>query len=204
MGKSNGELITKVIIDNGHGKNTFGKRSPDEELREYAWTRDVARRVQLLLRGRGIDSELLVPGDDDVPLWERVDRANEICRRVGDAKRCLLISLHVNAAGLVGWHNANGWSVFVSRNASVCSRQFAELLSEKAVGHGLKLRRQYPDVGYWEQSLAIVRDTYCPAVLSENLFMDNKEDCRWLLTEEGKDTIAAVHADAVSDFIAAA
>lgn len=35
----------KVLIDNGHGEETPGKRSPDGRLREYAYAREIANRV---------------------------------------------------------------------------------------------------------------------------------------------------------------
>lgn len=35
----------KILIDNGHGKETPGKRSPDGRLKEYAYTREIADRV---------------------------------------------------------------------------------------------------------------------------------------------------------------
>ena len=34
----------KILIDNGHGIQTKGKRSPDGTLLEYAYTRDLARQ----------------------------------------------------------------------------------------------------------------------------------------------------------------
>ncbi len=34
----------KVLIDNGHGSDTPGKRSPNGRLREYAYTREIADR----------------------------------------------------------------------------------------------------------------------------------------------------------------
>ena len=30
----------KILIDNGHGENTPGKRSPDGKLREYLYARE--------------------------------------------------------------------------------------------------------------------------------------------------------------------
>ena len=33
----------KILIDNGHGVETPGKRSPDGILREYAWNRKTSR-----------------------------------------------------------------------------------------------------------------------------------------------------------------
>ena len=35
----------KILIDNGHGIQTKGKRSPDGKFLEYAYTREIARRV---------------------------------------------------------------------------------------------------------------------------------------------------------------
>ena len=35
----------KILIDNGHGCNTPGKRSPDGRFREYAYTRYIAKAV---------------------------------------------------------------------------------------------------------------------------------------------------------------
>ena len=43
----------KVLIDNGHGENTKGKRSPDGKLREYAWTREIADMLVLELGKMG-------------------------------------------------------------------------------------------------------------------------------------------------------
>ena len=34
-----------ILIDNGHGSGTPGKRSPDGLFREYSYTREIARRV---------------------------------------------------------------------------------------------------------------------------------------------------------------
>ena len=68
-----------ILLDPGHGLNTPGKRSPDGTLLEYAYTRDLARQIVTTLKARGYDSELLVPETEDIPLKERVRRANAIC-----------------------------------------------------------------------------------------------------------------------------
>ncbi len=51
----------KILIDNGHGIETPGKRSPDGKFREYAYTREIARWVVSDLKDDGYDAELLVP-----------------------------------------------------------------------------------------------------------------------------------------------
>ena len=99
----------KILIDNGHGIQTKGKRSPNGQLLEYAYTRELARQIVTTLKSRGYDSELLVPEDDDIPLSERVRRTNAHCQALGKSN-VILISLHINAAGDgTKWMNATGW-----------------------------------------------------------------------------------------------
>ena len=186
----------KVLIDNGHGENTPGKRSPDGRLREWAYTREIADLVVAGLRKKGIDAERIVKEDSDVPLSERCRRANNIYRDTG--KKAILVSIHCNAAGNgISWKNAQGWSAFVSNNASLNSKRLAESLAQVAECIPVPVRKPMPQQPYWEQNLAICRDTNCPAVLTENFFQDSKEDVEYLLSPEGKDTVARIHIEGI-------
>jgi N-acetylmuramoyl-L-alanine amidase len=49
----------------------------------------------------------------------------------------------------------------------------------------------------WDSNFFILTKTKCPAVLTENLFMDNESDCQYLLSEDGKKTITKLHVDAI-------
>lgn len=191
----------KVLIDNGHGEDTAGKRSPDGRLREWAYAREIAQRVSRELTGRGIDCALLVPGRSDMPLKERVRRVNGWARKAG-AEKVLLVSIHNNAAGSDGkWHTASGFSVFISKNASSNSKRLAQIFTETATEMGLMGNRCVPEEKYWVQSLAMTRDTICPAVLTENLFQDNKGDVDFLLSEDGKAAITALHVESIIEYI---
>ena len=72
-----------ILIDNGHGSDTPGKRSPDGLFREYSYTRKIASRVVSELSDCGYDARLLVPEIEDIPLTERCRRVNAICDEVG-------------------------------------------------------------------------------------------------------------------------
>lgn len=105
----------KILIDNGHGENTPGKRSPDGSLREYAYAREIADRIAHELSARGYDAERIVRETVDVPLSERARRVNEVCGRYGTAN-VVLVSIHCNAAGNgAEWMNARGWSAYTSK-----------------------------------------------------------------------------------------
>lgn len=192
---------TKILVDNGHGKETPGKRSPDGLLLEWAYTRWLAGAVVDRLIRHGYDAEKLVPEMWDVKLSERVRRVNAWCQKLG-ATNVLVVSIHVNAAASDGkWHDADGWQACVSLNASMRSMKLAECLADAAIAKGLKLRKPAPTQKWWTQNLAICRDTHCPAVLTENLFMDNRRDAGWLNSEEGRQTIADLHVKGIEAYL---
>lgn len=196
----------KVLIDNGHGDNTPGKRSPDGSLLEYKWARQMAARLKEALKAQGIDVALVTPEVTDVSITERVRRVNKVCNELGSAS-VLLVSIHVNAASNgIDWAGARGWSVYVSKNASAKSKRCAAILTGIAKEREMTGNRAVPARGYWQwdwtdSDIALLRNTKCPAILTENFFMDNKEDAAYLLSEEGKAQICALHADGIINYI---
>lgn len=192
--------VMKILIDNGHGENTKGKCSPDGRLKEWAYSREIADMVMYGLRKLGFDAERIVKEDIDVPLSERCRRANAIYKATG--KKAILISIHCNAAGNgASWMGARGWSVFISNNASANSKKLASCLTDAADEKKVCIRRPAPKQAYWEQNLAICRDTNCPAVLTENFFQDNEEDVKFLLSDEGRRTVAQIHIDGIASYL---
>lgn len=181
----------KVLIDNGHGSNTSGKRSPDGRLREYAYTREIAERLVMELRKNGIDAERIVKEEIDVPLAERCRRANEY-----KASEAVLVSIHCNAAGNGSdWMSARGWEAWTSVGKTKADK-LATCLYENAEHclPGMKIRKDMTDGDQdKENGFYILKHTKCPAVLTENLFQDNKEDVEFLLSEEGKLAIVNLH-----------
>ncbi len=181
----------KVLIDNGHGSNTPGKRSPDGRLREYAYTREIAERLVMELRKNGIDAERIVKEEIDVPLAERCRRANEY-----KASEAVLVSIHCNAAGNGSdWMSARGWEAWTSVGKTKADK-LATCLYENAEYclPGMKIRKDMTDGDQdKENGFYILKHTKCPAVLTENLFQDNKEDVEFLLSEEGKLAIVNLH-----------
>ena len=202
----------KILIDNGHGIQTKGKRSPDGKLLEYAYTRELARQIVTTLKARGYDSELLVPEDDDIPLSERVRRVNEICLTYEPScpaptghPDVILISLHINAAGDgTKWMNATGWSCYTCKGQTEsdrladCLYKAAEQILKNQVIRTDYARDGDPD---WEENFYILRKTPCVAVLSENYFMDNKSDLEYLQNQTGKQAIIDTHVEGIEEWI---
>lgn len=193
-------MIT-LLLDNGHGIDTPGKCSPDKSICEYKWAREMVERIAKKAQLAGIPTKIIVPELEDVPLKTRTARINAICKG-NDARQFVAISVHINAAGSDNrWHDARGFCAFVAPNASKSSVRLAQLLWTHADKAGLRGNRSVPECKYWVQSLAMCRDTVCPAVLTENLFMDNRIDAGFLNSEFGKEIIAEVHIAAIKDYI---
>ena len=89
-------------------------------------------------------------------------------------------------------NTASGWCVFTSKGKTK-SDHYAALFYNSACQYlrGWKIRTDYSDGDPdWEKAFYICRKTSCPAVLVENFFYDNKEECNWLLKTETKERIA--------------
>lgn len=191
----------KILIDNGHGVTTKGKRSPNGSLLEYRYCREIAKRTMDALKAEGYDAQLVTPEQEDISITTRCIRVNRICAKEG-AKNCLLVSIHNNAAGSDGkWHSATGFSVYISLNASERSKRLAKTFTQVASEMKLMGNRCIPKEQYWAQNLGICRETNCPAVLTENLFMDNAQDVAFLLSEAGKQAITKLHVEAIKRYI---
>ena len=94
---SNGKLLW--ILDNGHGVETPGKRSPmlmdGRQFREYLFNREVVNKMISMLGESGYQTHQLVPEEEDIPLSERVARANAL----NQTNICVLVAVHSNAYG---------------------------------------------------------------------------------------------------------
>lgn len=193
----------KILIDNGHGENTKGKRSPDGLLREYSYTRDIAVAVERELRTRGYDVERIVRESIDVSLSERARRVNEWCGRLG-ASKVLLVSIHVNAAGDgTEWMSARGWSAYTHKWRTKSDRLANALYAAAEKNFpGRPIRRDMQDGDPdWEENFYILTKTKCAAVLTENFFMDNEKDVRYLQSSDGFNAVVRTHVDGIINYI---
>lgn len=188
-----------VILDNGHGYDTPGKRSPvwsdGSQLFEYEFNRYIVKKIVKGLDLIGIEYNILVPELNDISLTERCRRVNELYDKTN--KNCFLISIHANAGGGTGWED----HIYTEKSKS---KDYATILTkeaEKEFSSEWKIRKPLQTQPYWISNFQILRQTKCPAVLTENFFMDNEKDCRFIMSEEGRDRIAKMHVKAIKKIV---
>lgn len=192
-----------ILLDPGHGENTPGKRSPDGKFREYLFARDVVQEIERELRKNGYKCERIIKCAMDVSLAERVRIVNNYCKEYGTSN-VVLISVHVNAAGNgEQWMNARGFEVYTSPGRTK-SDVLAECIFEaaKTLLPDMRMRTDLSDGDHdREARFAMLTQTKCAAVLSENLFQDNREDVAFLCSLDGKKKIVELHLQGILNYI---
>lgn len=182
----------RILLDNGHGENTPGKRSPKwgdgSQLFEWEFNRDIVRRIAEELDNLYIDYAIIVPETNDISLSERVKREHQHYEECEGGT--FLISVHANAGG------GTGWEVF-SSNGKTKSDEYAKIFSEE-FDKGFK---EWRNRGVKESNFYILKNTKGPAILTENFFMDTEEDCRFIMSEEGRKKVTKLHVDAIKRII---
>jgi len=182
------------ILDNGHGENTPGKRSlqlPDgRQLLEYRFNREVVQRMIALLKDKNLKYHLLVPEEIDIPLNERVKRAN----RLNQSHICVLVAVHSNAYG-------DGTRFTVPRGietyfheSSEAGKKIAQVFQENLVQV-----TGWKDRGIRRGNFQIIRETRMPAILTESGFYSNREQLEYLLDPDWRQRIAEAHVEAITE-----
>lgn len=204
-----------ILLDPGHSsskanKVTPGKRTPyltsgvepAISMYEGDFNREVAKILESKLKEAGYNVHLIVTEDEDISLSDRVKRANKLCKTYG-ASNCIFISIHSNAAGGgKQWMGARGFSVHICQGASKKSESLANFLYDAAKEDGhFKMRKPSQTQKYWINNFYVIKNTSCPAILSESGFYDNVDDCEYLITPEARENVAEFHFKAIENYI---
>ena len=148
----------------------------------------------------------------------RVNLVNQLCKKF----YCIYVSIHNDAIGDDGkWHTSGGFSVFTSPGVTK-SDKLAECLYDAAEKNLTLYKQRFYDIkkkgGYgekqqpirtdksdgdrdFESKLYVLTKTDCTAVLTENLFQDNKHDVDFLLSDEGIHAIERLHVEGIISYL---
>ncbi len=159
---------------------------------EGVGNRMIRERLAALLNESGIYYHFVTTGNRDVDLDDQVAIVNAYCRAYG-TKNCLLVSIHSNGASS---KSANGWEVFTTKGITSSDQYASQLFNEmKAVFPKRKFRTDKKDGDVdKEANFYIIAHSACPAILSENWFHSNEQECRnILMNPKGQYKIALAH-----------
>lgn len=214
-----------VCLDPGHAVSTPGKRSPYSACKvepaldfyEYKFNREICDILHDMLIKEGIDVFITTDenrdGDIDVSLTTRATRAWNAIKASG--KKGIFVSVHANANGKgSAWDKAKGWSTYTTKGNNI-SDQLADYFYDEAEklfdGKKLKIRTNKSDNDRdWEENFTVIfkieqfstknGKPTVPAVLTENFFYSNADDCKYLCSKKGKEDIVKLHFQAILSF----
>lgn len=215
-----------VILGTAHGKNVAGKRSPDGIFEEWQYSREIVERLreELAKHDDLVDVFVDIPAAEvplpqQAELTRRVRYVNQLCAH-RHTERCIYVSIHVDAASSGEWKNAGGWTAYTSPGdtlSDILATYLYESAEKHLAGYAAKMEEGKKKGLYGSNQKPFRRDTSdgdpdkearfyvlvrtkCAAVLTENLFQDNKADVAFLTSEEGKKAIVALHKEAILRF----
>ena len=197
-----------IILGTAHLKSTPGKCSPDKKFFEYKYSREIVSEIKSILENYGYKVYVDIPENDlkltqNQELLKRVNFVNDVCKIHG-TNNCIYVSIHVNAAGSDGkWHDATGWEAYTTKGKTK-SDKLAECLYKSAQKNltNKKIRKDLTDGDSdRESNFYVLRNTKCPAVLTENFFQDTKKDVEFLLSDVGRQQIVRLHVEGIINYI---
>lgn len=160
-----------IAIDNGHGINTPGKRTPimlnGKVIKEWEFNYPTAKKLGELLKYNGFNIIYVSDTEVDTPLSIRAKKAN-------DSKADLFVSIHYNALNST-WGTHGGVETYHYPN-SAKGKQLAELVQDELIKEtGLRNR------GVKSANFQVLRETNMVSVLAECGFMDNLDEAKLML-----------------------
>jgi len=191
------------IFDSGHGGLnpqgeyvTAGKRMVKDDVVFYEGVnnRDNVKRIIEGMEAENLEAIDIVNDWRDVPLNERVRRANELSR----GRKCVYISIHSDAnSNGKEWNSASGIGTYVYEKGSKASNDLAKYFNQELVCNfsGIAKDRKVKKCGFY-----VVRNTNCPAVLLELGFHTNKEEVKLMQTELFKDKVVKSIVEAIQEY----
>jgi N-acetylmuramoyl-L-alanine amidase len=108
-----------------------------------------------------------------------------------------LVSVHANAGG------GTGWEVFTSVGETE-SDKIAQIFFEEAekMFPEARMRGDESDGDSDKEAhFYILRTTVCPAILTENFFMDHKKDLALIISDEGREDVAKLHHNGIKAYL---
>lgn len=187
-----------VLLDNGHSGLIDGDYKTSGKFKDWGkhgifyegeFNKAIVNGIVEALTKFNINYVVVSPEYRNVRLETRVRRANKYPKY-----KSFYLSIHSNAGG------GNGSEMYTSpgdtksdKIATVFGEEFKKTFPNK------RLRTDFSDGDLdKEQRFYVLTKTKMPAVLTENFFMDNKEEYLTILnTKEGRQKIIDYHVNAI-------
>lgn len=169
----------KIFIDPGHGGVDPG--AVGNGLQEKNLTLAIAKRIRDILTSEyeNVSVKMSRSGDETVSLVARTNAANSW-------RADFYLSVHINSGG------GTGFESYVYPNVGRPTKTYQEHIHNKILEQ-LNLKNR----GLKEANYHVLRESYMPAVLTENGFIDNSGDAANLKNANFIESLARGHVNGI-------
>lgn len=190
-----------VVIDAGHGGEDGGAVGINGAL-EKDINLAIAKKLYAMLSSSGVDC--VMTRSEDILLYDRSEdyegrkKALDMRERLRIATSCgqaVFVSIHQNSFPIEKY---SGFQVYYSPN-NASSAELARAL-ENAVRESLQPSNDRASKNAGD-SIYLLEQLSCPAVLIECGFLSNSKECELLSSEEYQSRLCAVLCDTITEFI---
>jgi N-acetylmuramoyl-L-alanine amidase len=174
-------LTIKIALDAGHGGKDSG--AVGNGLQEKNLTLDIILRINDILKNyEDVETVLTRSSDIFVELSERANISNR--------NNCdCFLSVHINSGGTVT--SARGYQDHIYTNVDAATHAYQNVMHDEVFNGAY--RGFTNDRGKEQSNFAVVRETNCIAILTENLFITNPTEAGFLSDPNNRQKIAQAH-----------
>ena len=187
-----------ILLDPGHGGIINGQyvtapkkmyKHPDGfTIYEGVYNRLIVEGLKDALTSAGVKFDDIVNSNKDIPLKNRVDRANALAAEAGP-QNTLYVSIHANAGG------GHGYECYTSPGETESDKAASNFMDFMAQAFPERRGRKDTSDGDSdkEANFYVLKYTICPAILTESFFMDNYEEAKEMTTPEAIKKVIQAH-----------
>lgn len=179
------------------------RQSPNINLDELTYINKLADAIILRLRESAKHTPFITIQKLTGPMDQILASLKQITQNTPPSANCL-IALGLNAAQSDGrYHSSQGWRV-ISNPESPQSSELATAMATAAIqtlGPRAASTAPYPDTITHLNQTPILTARNIPAVLTLNLYQDNRQDAAYLLSSAGRQAIIDLHIKGISAYL---
>lgn len=183
-------MTIKITLDAGHGGTDAG--ASGNGIREKDITLELILAINEKLKNyKGVQTLLTRSTDVFVSLDDRTNMSNKFGADV-------FLSCHINAATDV---SARGWQSHIYNGVNDSKTTAYQNVIHGEVINSIKDFSGVVDRGKEKNNFAVLRQTTCPAILTENLFITNASDSALLKRNDFIQAVADGHVTGLEKFL---
>lgn len=179
------------------------RQSPNKNLDELTYLNRLTDDIILRLRESVKDTPFITIRKLAGPMDQILARLQTLTRTTPPTSNCL-IAVGLNSTRMDGHYQAGkGWRV-ISNPESSQSSTLATALATAAMqtlGHRATSNQNTATSLAHLNQTPILTATAIPAVLTLNLYQDNRQDAAYLLSSEGRQAIISLHVKGISAYL---